>query len=97
LSALTEQRCLLHADREAAARCPACLRFYCRECVTEHAGRMLCAACIARSETAPARRESSLAIWSMLAVAGLFFAWLVFYYFGMGLARVPAVFFGGTP
>ena len=45
---LRQQRCILHPNREAVARCPGCGRYFCRECVTEHDGRVLCAACISR-------------------------------------------------
>lgn len=45
---LSRQRCVRHSAREAAARCPSCGRFFCRECVTEHEGRILCAACLSR-------------------------------------------------
>ena len=43
-----QQRCWNHEAREAACRCPACGRSYCRECVSEHEGRLLCAACLSR-------------------------------------------------
>ncbi len=45
----------------------------------------------------PERREASMAMWSILSVTGLFLAWMVFYYFGMTLARVPSTFFGSAP
>ena len=44
---LLDQRCSNHALREAAVQCPSCKRFFCRECVTEHAGRMICVNCVA--------------------------------------------------
>ncbi len=97
MSSLLQQRCLIHADREAAVRCPACGRYYCRECVTEHRGRMLCAACVTREEAPPEQSGPTIVSWSLFSVAGLFLAWMVFYYFGMTLARVPSAFFGGTP
>lgn len=43
---VSERRCINHAGRAAAGRCPGCRFFYCRECITEHDGRMLCAACV---------------------------------------------------
>jgi hypothetical protein len=58
---------------------------------------MMCAPCVAQAETASVRRKSSTAGWGIFAATGLFFAWLVFYYLGMGLARAPSTFFGGTP
>jgi late competence protein required for DNA uptake (superfamily II DNA/RNA helicase) len=97
VSALFHQRCVIHQDREAAVRCPGCSRFYCRECVTEHLGRMVCAHCVAKSKVDPASRRSSLAAWGALSLTGFLFAWLVFYYLGMGLARIPASFHGGAP
>ncbi len=96
MTALAQQRCLVHQDREAAVRCTECRRFYCRECVTEHSGRMLCAHCITQSESAGGRR-SVAALWGMLSLTGFFFAWVVFYYLGMVFARNPASFHGGRP
>ena len=59
MSTLTRQRCWIHLEREAAARCPVCTRFYCRECVTEHEGKVVCAACLrdGLAATAKARRQ----------------------------------------
>jgi hypothetical protein len=92
---LLNQRCFNHANREAAARCPSCQRFYCRECVTEHEGRMICAHCVARLRAPQARRSSSGVVWSMFSVMSVLMAWLIFYYLGMGLARIPSTFHGG--
>ena len=30
------------------ARCPSCRDFFCGECITEHSGKLICAACLAR-------------------------------------------------
>ncbi|MFN7139481.1 MAG: rhomboid family protein, partial [Limisphaerales bacterium] len=43
---LTQQHCLNHFTREAAARCPECKQFFCRECITEHDDRVICAGCL---------------------------------------------------
>lgn len=94
---LLQQRCYHHHDREAAARCPSCQRYYCRECVTEHVGRMTCATCVARLQAPAEKRHSSLALWPVFSMGGLLLAWLVFYYLGMGLARIPSTFHGGLP
>jgi len=91
LTMLMHQRCWHHGDREAVVRCPGCHRFYCRECVIEHQGRMICAACVNRdSQTAAG---SGAALWSVLGLCGFILAWAVFYYLGMALARVPSEFF----
>lgn len=91
------QRCFNHADREAAARCPSCQRFYCRECVTEHEGRMTCANCVARLRAPRSKQRSSGVLWSVFSIGGMLLAWLIFYYLGMGLARIPSTFHGGLP
>jgi len=94
MSALIDERCWNHAAREAVVRCPSCRRYFCRECVTEHGGRMICAICIAGE--ARAADESSgwhAALWPALAAAGFLLTWLIFYYAGMMLARLPSDFF----
>ncbi|MGD1090468.1 MAG: rhomboid family protein [Bryobacteraceae bacterium] len=95
---LIHERCWHHSSREAAVRCPECRRFYCRECVTEHQGRMVCAACVARLAGRAAVDASGLhrLAWIAAAVGGLLLAWAVFYYLGVMLARIPSDFFGGS-
>ncbi len=83
------QRCWNHDSREAVCRCPECGRSYCRECVTEHESRLLCAACLLRlSRTAsPAvpRRE----LWpAALLAGGLLLAWLLFFGAGEALLAI---------
>ena len=58
-SALAERRCVLHPEREAAVRCVACQRYYCRECVTENSGRMLCAHCLRQDKRKDTGRSST--------------------------------------
>lgn len=94
MSTLTVKRCVTHFAREAAVRCPECLLFYCRECVTEHQGRMICARCVARHVAVKPAKGSSAAIWALFSAAGLLFTWMVFYYAGMALARIPSSFHG---
>jgi hypothetical protein len=94
MTALIHQRCWNHASREAAARCPVCTRFYCRECVTEHQGRMICAGCVAASSKMPGATVHAAGIrWTLLSVAGVLLAWMIFYYLGALLARIPSDFF----
>jgi hypothetical protein len=92
MTPLIEQRCFHHLDREAVVRCPGCRRFYCRECVTEHDGRMMCAAC-ASGAIAPAARPDSFAAWIAAGSAGMLLAWAIFYYGCLFLARIPSDFF----
>ena len=49
---ISSLRCLRHPEREAVARCPGCGGYFCRECVTEHDGAVLCAQCIAKAAAA---------------------------------------------
>ena len=68
-----------HAAREAAARCPACGEFFCRECVVEHAGKPLCASCLASITTVARRRERLAGVRLAGAVAGGLVLWFVLY------------------
>jgi len=83
------QRCWNHEIREAVCRCPACGRPYCRECVSEHEARLLCAACLAAQVRArrPQRGRMSAAF---LAVAGILLAWMLFYGAGRTLILITA-------
>ena len=92
MTAVARRKCLHHPAREAAARCPSCARFFCRECVTEHQGRLACTDCL---KAAAAPREKHGIAWKTLlrplaAVAGLLLAWMLFYYAGSLLTRIPS-------
>ncbi|MEE9218001.1 MAG: rhomboid family protein [Acidobacteriota bacterium] len=92
---LTLQRCLVHPRREAAARCPQCRHFFCRECVVEHGDRIICAACLRRLAAAsPRTRFHTLLRLGRGAriLIGLFVAWLFFYFLAQALLLVPARF-----
>lgn len=98
MTSLAQQRCFNHALREAVARCPSCRRFYCRECVTEHGDRLMCAACIA-AEASPATVRTRP--WRRLgaagqAVVGFVIVWFAFLLLGQLLLDAPAKFHEGT-
>jgi hypothetical protein len=86
------QRCVHHPDREAAARCPECRRFFCRECVSEHDGRVLCASCLAAGLRVQATGSSRFGLIgrAVFGLLGLFLAWWFFDLVGQGLMRLPA-------
>lgn len=89
--ALARQRCRIHPEREAVSRCPACRRFYCRECVTEHDGRLLCVQCLQAGtavEAGPA--GTRWVLWTAVALLGLLVSFLVFYTTGYTLQQLPA-------
>ncbi len=96
MSSLADQRCWHHPTREAVVRCPECRRFYCRECVTEHLGRMICGSCVAlATRTGVQAGRFRAVLWVTFALGGLVLAWLVFYYLGVFLARIPSDFHSG--
>lgn len=95
---ITRQRCVNHAHREAAAVCLECGYCFCRECITEHRDRVVCAACLTRLTREEIRRRSRL---SAVAHIVLFFCavtviWLAFYMFGQALLQLPVSFHDGT-
>ena len=95
---LAEQRCFNHALREAVARCPECTHFFCRECITEHDDRVLCAACLRKLARVPLLRRRGFARCFRLAqvMVGLLAAWLFFYIIGNTLLSIPASFHEGA-
>jgi hypothetical protein len=95
---LVYQRCYNHAVREAVARCPECGQFFCRECVTEHDDRMVCAACLKKLAHVPLTRRRGFV--TVLRVAqcalGVVIAWFFFFLIGESLLRLPTSFHEGT-
>ena len=98
-STLAHARCFQHLGREAVARCPECTRFFCRECVTEHEGRMICQSCLGdlldEGPEAKASWGRTLGGWLMAGV-GLVIAVAVFYLLGRLLLRIPSNFHSGV-
>ena len=95
---VAQQRCFNHAIREAVARCPECRRPFCRECVTEHDDRVLCAACLKAlqaHQTKKRRTLSGLLRLTQFAV-GLVVAWFFFSLAGEALLRLPDSFHEGS-
>ena len=94
MNALHQQRCLNHPGREAAARCPSCGHFFCRECVTEHDQRVICTRCLAAlARPAPVRRRRIRHAGALLAgLAGLLALWLGFFLVGKALLTIPSSF-----
>lgn len=95
MSQLLRRQCFQHPDREAAARCQECQQSFCRECVTEHGERFICAPCLARL-AAPAEPASGRLPWARAlaplagAGAGLLVSWIFFYTLGRLLMLLPA-------
>jgi len=98
MQAIVQQRCFNHRFREAAARCPECGRFFCRECITEHEDKVLCAACIRKrlgSATVRFDRFQRL-IQVGHFLLGILIVYIIFYYLAQVLLSLPASFHEGT-
>jgi len=98
MQSLAHQRCFNHAAREAVARCPECRNFFCRECITEHDDRVVCAACLAKLAHQPPGRRFPLVkiLWFGQAALGFLVVWYFFFLFGNYLLKLPDSFHEGT-
>ncbi len=98
MTGLVARRCLRHHQREAVALCPQCGHYFCRECISEHQGRILCSRCLNTfAVDAPRSRRWAGRFGDLLgAVSGLMFLWMAFYYFGRLLLAIPSSFHEGT-
>ena len=95
---LTHQRCINHMFREAVARCPECGRFFCRECITEHDDKVLCASCL-RKRLKPGGQRFHPYQWIFRLghfSAGIVLLYVIFYYVAQILLALPADFHDGT-
>ena len=95
---LSLQRCFNHGEREAVARCPGCHHYFCRECITEHEDRIICARCLQNlsKQSLKTVRDWAGALVLGRCVLGLLAAWFFFYLVGEALLALPASFHEGT-
>lgn len=95
---LTHQRCFNHGLREAVARCLDCGRYFCRECITEHEDRVLCASCLRKLVKPSLVKRFRLGglIRTVQFLLGVLVLWLSFYYIGQILLSLPSSFHEGT-
>ncbi len=79
-------------------RCPGCREFFCRECVVEHQGQLLCAGCLARAAAGDERRQQRFATLRQIAAAagGVLALWVIFYALGSVLVQIPPTIHEGT-
>jgi hypothetical protein len=98
MAAVVHQRCFHHSLREAVARCPECRQFYCRECITEHEDRVICAACLKKiTAQVETRRVSFAWAWPLVQFSmGFVIVWFVFYFFGAALLSSPSAYHEGS-
>ena len=95
---LSLQRCFNHLAREAVARCPSCAQFYCRECITEHDDRVICAACLRKLAHVPLTQRTGFLLLFRVGqgLMGLLLVWFFFYLLGETLLGLPTSFHEGT-
>jgi len=95
---LAHQRCFNHALREAVARCPECRQCFCRECITEHEDRVVCAACLKKLTRRKLMQRPAFAQILRFAqcAIGVLTAWFFFFLIGEALLKVPTSFHEGT-
>jgi hypothetical protein len=98
MPALIHQRCFNHATREAVARCPECRQHFCRECITEHDDRVICAACLKKLARVPLLKRPAFAglLRAGQCALGVFMAWFFFHLVAELLLKLPADFHEGT-
>ena len=90
---ISRERCFNHASREAVARCPECGRYFCRECISEHEGRVVCAFCLKRISAEPTKRYRLAGLIRLAEVLlGIVLLWSSFYLLGRGLLTIPSPF-----
>lgn len=100
---LHKSKCINHPSREAVARCPACHHFFCRECTTEHEGRIYCAVCLKQQVSAAGAKGRSTGLrmvfsnvfFTFKLLGGLLVLWMVFHLLGQLLLAIPAEFHSG--
>jgi uncharacterized paraquat-inducible protein A len=95
---ISQQRCHNHMLREAVARCPECDHFFCRECITEHDDKVLCAACL-RKILEPDKQSLNRVQWLFRLAhfsMGTLILYILFYYLGQILLAFPSSFHEGT-
>jgi hypothetical protein len=98
MQSLIHQRCFNHSQREAVGRCVGCLQFYCRECVTEHDDRLLCAICLEKLAKPPLTQHRDFKGVARLAqcLLSMLLLWFFFYWAGECLLAIPTSFHDGT-
>lgn len=98
METLAQQSCLNHTLREAVARCPECKFFFCRECITEHDDRVICAGCLKKLTKVSGSKTNRLFLvkQAVFCLTGILTAWLFFYWAAQGLISIPTAFHDGT-
>ena len=90
---IARERCSNHASREAVARCPECGRTFCRECISEHDDRVICASCLKRLGKKAVRQYRLVGLMRLAQILmGVLLLWSSFYLLGRALLTIPSSF-----
>ncbi|MGA1796781.1 MAG: B-box zinc finger protein [bacterium] len=92
-----DTRCLIHPEREAVALCLSCGHYFCRECITEHRGKVLCTVCLAKEAGSGTRRRRlpRLIRAGLAILVGLILCYMLFYSLGSALSTISDTFHQG--
>lgn len=94
---ISQQKCFTHPNREAVAQCPNCHRTFCRECVTEHDDKVLCALCLKKITEQSHKKEKPKLVNTIFSYfLSLFILWFLFFMLGKMLLLIPDSFHEGT-
>jgi len=87
VTAFGSQTCFVHTSREAVALCLECRHSFCRECVVDHDGRLVCAGCLARLQAHRVDGSGRLRAFVQTGgiLAALLLCWVLFYVAGRAL------------
>jgi len=87
VSGFSAQACFIHPGRESVALCLECRHSFCRECVVDHDGRLICAGCLARMQASSTEAHHGLRALAQTAgvLAALILCWMLFYSAGRAL------------
>ena len=97
MTSLAQTRCYHHPQREAVARCPQCLRTFCRECICDYEGKALCSDCLSQLKDDKSRSSSWRQGFQRLIGAGLglCLCWYLFHLLAIILLKIPHTFHEG--
>ena len=99
-SPIAHSICLIHSERSAVARCPSCREFFCGECITEHSGKLICAACLGKGAAeryaGKKKRHAFRPAMLLQFLLALIFCWALYYFAGQFLNDIPDEFHDGT-
>ena len=95
---ISKKRCFNHISREAAACCPVCKRFFCRECITEHDDRVICSSCLGKKVSIKKDPKTAITVLKSILyfTIGFFIIWIFFFIMGKSLLSLPDTFHKGT-